>query len=165
MSILGSGDVRDFGRLLHEAWLVKRDLSPDVPNPDVDLLYAEARAAGALGGKLLGAGGGGFILFFAPPERQEKIRNRLHRLIYVPFQLEHHGSQIIFCDPREDYSELDRYRRQNHIEPFRELDQAKVREKRLKPHSSTLLRRLLLRDAPHPQGAALRMSRSITSTR
>ncbi|OPY89951.1 MAG: D-glycero-alpha-D-manno-heptose 7-phosphate kinase [Syntrophus sp. PtaU1.Bin208] len=130
MGILGSGDVRDFGRLLHEAWLVKRDLSPEVTNPDVDELYTEARAAGALGGKLLGAGGGGFILFFAPPERQQEIKDRLHRLIYVPFQFDYHGSQIIFHDPREDYSELDRYRRQNHIEPFRELDQVKVREKR-----------------------------------
>jgi len=129
MRILNDGDIRDFGRLLHEAWLVKRDLSPEVTNQDVDALYAEAVSAGALGGKLLGAGGGGFILFFAPPERHEKIKERLHRLIYVPFQFEHHGSQIIFHDPREDYTELDLNRRNHNIVPFRELDPSTAQKK------------------------------------
>lgn len=129
LGVLSGGDILDFGRLLHEAWLVKRDLSPEVTNPDVDELYSEARAAGALGGKLLGAGGGGFILFFAPPERQQEIKDRLHRLIYVPFQFDYHGSQIIFHDPREDYSELDQHRTHNHIQPFRELELASTSKK------------------------------------
>jgi len=118
----GGEDIEKFGKLLHEAWLLKRELSAKVTNPFVDELYETARSAGALGGKLLGAGGGGFILFFAPPDRQPEIRRRLKNLIYVPFAFEYRGSQIIFHDPREDYSDLDLNRTHNHIRPFRELD-------------------------------------------
>jgi len=130
LRILSSGeDIQNFGKLLHEAWLVKRDLSPEVTNPFVDELYETARSAGALGGKLLGAGGGGFILFFAPPDRQEEIRHRLQNLINVPFAFEYRGSQVIFHDPREDYSELDLNRAQHHVRPFRELDVTGAKKK------------------------------------
>lgn len=118
----GRDDLRVFGELLHEAWLAKCKLSDKISNSHVDGLYAEARAAGAVGGKLLGAGGGGFVLLFAPPERQAKIKKRLNRLIQVPFKFEFSGSQIIFYDLEEDYSRHDRARGRRRIESFRELD-------------------------------------------
>ena len=74
LAVLSTGaDLRYFGELLHEAWLVKRDLSGRVSNDRVDGIYADALAAGAVGGKLLGAGGGGFMLLFVPPERREAV--------------------------------------------------------------------------------------------
>src|SRR5436309_2576073 len=82
--------------LLHEAWAVKRSLGTHVSNDVVDEIYEDARLAGALGGKLLGAGGGGFLLLFVPPERQVHVQERLNQLIHVPFRFEFTGSQIIF---------------------------------------------------------------------
>jgi D-glycero-alpha-D-manno-heptose-7-phosphate kinase len=113
--------LREFGELLHEAWLAKRSLSQVVTNADVDSIYDAARAAGALGGKLTGAGGGGFMLLFAPPECQAKIREQLRKLLLVPFKFDYHGSQIIFFDPDEDYAEAHRDRDSRPIESFREL--------------------------------------------
>jgi D-glycero-alpha-D-manno-heptose-7-phosphate kinase len=127
ISILNSGrDLREFGRLLHEAWQAKRSLSAQVSNPQVDDLYSEAQAAGAIGGKLTGAGGGGFLLLFAPPERQESVKNRLHNLIRVPFRFEPNGSQIIFYEPGVDYSAEDEARNGRQIEKFRELPMARA---------------------------------------
>jgi D-glycero-alpha-D-manno-heptose-7-phosphate kinase len=103
----GDGDLAELGTLLHESWLAKRSLSPRVSNPRVDEIYAAARAAGALGGKLTGAGGGGFMLLFAPPERRRRIRERLSGLIHVPFQIEFAGSQVIFFAPEQDYAAED----------------------------------------------------------
>jgi len=111
-----------FGELLHQAWLAKRALSDKVSNPHVDGLYDDARAAGAVSGKLLGAGGGGFVLLFVPPARQAAVRQRLNRLIQVPFKFEFSGSQIIFYDLEEDFSEHDRERARQQIESFRELN-------------------------------------------
>jgi D-glycero-alpha-D-manno-heptose-7-phosphate kinase len=111
-----------FGELLHQAWLAKRGLSEKVSNPQVDALYEEALAAGALGGKLLGAGGGGFILFFVPPERQNKVRKRFSQLIHVPFEFEFSGSQIIYFDLEEDFAKHDKARAHQQLEPFRELN-------------------------------------------
>ena len=122
-SILNSKrDLSAFGELLHQAWLAKRSLSDKVSNPQVDSLYEAARDGGALGGKLLGAGGGGFILLFVPPERQGKIRKRFSQLIHVPFEFEFSGSQIIFFDLEEDYAKHDKARSQQQIEAFRELN-------------------------------------------
>jgi D-glycero-alpha-D-manno-heptose-7-phosphate kinase len=118
----GKNDLVAFGELLHEAWLAKRALSDKVSNAQVDGLYTEARAAGAFGGKLLGAGGGGFVLLFVPPAKQAKVRKQLNRLIHVPFKFEFSGSQIIFYDLEEDFSKHDKVRAQQQIESFRELD-------------------------------------------
>lgn len=89
-------DISAFGELLHHAWTYKRSLSDQVSNPDIDSIYAKAREAGAIGGKLLGAGGGGFILFFVKPDRREALRRTLSHLIHVPFHFESNGSQVIY---------------------------------------------------------------------
>ena len=115
-------DLSAFGELLHQSWQAKRALSDRVSNPQVDALYEEARAAGALGGKLLGAGGGGFVLLFVPPERQGKLKKQFNRLIHVPFEFEFSGSQIIFLDVEEDYAKHEKARSSQRIEAFRELD-------------------------------------------
>lgn len=103
--ILERGAIKDFGELLHEAWEIKRSLSQSVSTSQVDEAYLAARAAGAIGGKLLGAGGGGFLLLFAPPERHATVQAALPGLLRVPFDFETSGSQIIFYDPEQDYSD------------------------------------------------------------
>lgn len=97
VSILtGDHDLAEFGELLHEAWMVKRGLTSKITTPFIDQIYDAGRAAGALGGKLLGAGGGGFMLLFARPELHTKINAALPGLLQVPFQFEGLGSQIVF---------------------------------------------------------------------
>lgn len=93
------GDLADFGRLLHESWLLKRSLSSRVSSPEIDAMYETARKAGALGGKITGAGGGGFLLLFVERDRQPAVRQALAHLLHVPFDLDHSGSQIIFSNP------------------------------------------------------------------
>jgi D-glycero-alpha-D-manno-heptose-7-phosphate kinase len=95
----GRGDLLEFGALLHESWQMKRTLSSLVSSDFIDDAYARARKAGAIGGKLLGAGGGGFLLVFASPERHPQIIAALSDLLYVPIEFEREGSQIIFYDP------------------------------------------------------------------
>ncbi len=85
-----------FGRLLHENWKLKRSLTDKITSPVIDDIYSAATRAGALGGKVLGAGGGGFMLFFADPKVQPKIRAALKNLLHVPFRFEYSGSSIIF---------------------------------------------------------------------
>ena len=114
-------DLAGFGKLLHEAWQIKRSFSTQVTNSEVDAIYESARTAGALGGKLTGAGGGGFMLLFAPPDRHAAIREKLSKLLLVPFQFDTHGSQIIFYDPGEDYSAAERDRAGRAIQAFSEL--------------------------------------------
>ena len=92
-------DLADFGRLLHESWLLKRSLSSRVSTPEIDSMYAAARQAGATGGKITGAGGGGFLLLYVEPDRQPAVRQALAHLLHVPFDLDHSGSQIIFSNP------------------------------------------------------------------
>lgn len=124
ISILNSGqDITGFGKLLDEAWQAKRGLSPKVSNSYVDEIYRRAISVGAVGGKLLGAGGGGFMLLFVHPAKQSRVREELHTLIYVPFKFEFSGSQIIFFDPEEDYSAEERARSQQSIARFRELSE------------------------------------------
>jgi D-glycero-alpha-D-manno-heptose-7-phosphate kinase len=100
LEILNSNsNLSSFGKLLHESWKIKRGLSSRISNPLIDNIYSVAMRAGALGGKLLGAGGGGFMLIFAKPEAQTKIKEKLRKLLYVPFRFESLGSQIIFYSP------------------------------------------------------------------
>lgn len=122
LSILSGGrDIGAFGELLHEAWLAKRSLSASVSNPKVDELYQAATSAGAMGGKLTGAGGGGFLLLFVPPDRHLRVKEQLKRLIHVPFEFDCYGSQIIFYDPEKDYSAQEEARAAQSISPFEEL--------------------------------------------
>jgi D-glycero-alpha-D-manno-heptose-7-phosphate kinase len=106
--LVGNRGIEAFGELLHEGWEAKRGLSPHVSNADVDAIYAAARAAGAIGGKLIGAGGGGFMLLFVPPARQPRVAEALGSLVHVPFRFESSGSQIIFVDRQEEYPEVER---------------------------------------------------------
>ena len=115
-------DLKGFGELLHEAWQAKKSLSPSVSNSQVDEIYQFALSAGAVGGKLAGAGGGGFLLLFAHPETQKKIRKRLKKLIYIPFKFEFSGSQIIFFDgQQENFSDIEKEIACQPIEAFQEL--------------------------------------------
>lgn len=91
-----STDLDDFGRLLHESWVLKRSLTSQISSLYIDYIYDSARDAGAAGGKILGAGGGGFILFFIKPELQDKVKERLSSLLHVPFKFENSGSRIIY---------------------------------------------------------------------
>ncbi|HEX6437071.1 MAG TPA: kinase [Candidatus Binatia bacterium] len=111
LAILNNGqDITAFGALLDEGWKAKRSLSARVSNSYVDELYAHATANGALGGKLLGAGGGGFMLLFAPPNKQNQVKEALKRFISVPFHFDFSGSQIIFFDHEKDYSAEEKIR-------------------------------------------------------
>lgn len=89
----------DFGKLLHESWMLKRSLSKKISTSQIDAIYDTALQAGALGGKVLGAGGGGFLLLFVLPERRHIVCERLKGLLEVPFHFEYMGSQVIFYDP------------------------------------------------------------------
>ncbi len=91
--------IEDVGRLLHQSWLYKRSLSDKVSTPDIDHLYEEALRVGATGGKILGAGGGGFLLLFVKPDLQPKVRERLKHLIHVPFRFENSGSRVVLYQP------------------------------------------------------------------
>ncbi|MHB1231965.1 MAG: GHMP family kinase ATP-binding protein [Burkholderiales bacterium] len=101
LSILAreNDDLDDFGKLLDENWQYKRKLSDKVTTPEIDRIYETAMAAGALGGKLLGAGGGGFLMFFARPEQHAAIREKLKELIYVPVKFDTSGSKIVMYQP------------------------------------------------------------------
>ena len=94
-----SGDIVEFGRLLNESWMLKRRLSDRVSNVDVDALYETAVRAGAVGGKLLGAGGGGFVLLFVRPEDRVRVCNALRTLITVPFKFDMSGCRIALYQP------------------------------------------------------------------
>jgi D-glycero-alpha-D-manno-heptose-7-phosphate kinase len=91
--------IEEFGHLLHQSWMYKRQLSDQVSNSEIDNIYETARGAGAIGGKLLGAGGGGFFLLFVPPARQQEVREKLSRLIHVPFSFESTGSRVVLYQP------------------------------------------------------------------
>ncbi len=92
-------DILEFGKLLNKTWQIKKSLSNKISNPMIDNIYGRAMKAGAVGGKLLGAGGGGFMLFFVPPENQQKVREKLKNLLEVKFNFEKDGSKIIYCSP------------------------------------------------------------------
>ena len=95
--------VEEFGRLLDESWKLKRTLTRNISNASIDEIYEAGRSAGALGGKLLGAGGGGFMVFFVPPGRREALRARLQKLLCIPFSFSNRGSQVVVNEPEEVY--------------------------------------------------------------
>lgn len=92
--LTGNGSLSDFGRLLGEGWRLKKQLSHRVSTEYIDYLYANAISAGATGGKLLGAGGGGMLLFFVEPDLQAEVKNKLSSLLHIPFRFENSGSLI-----------------------------------------------------------------------
>jgi len=92
-------DLTEFGQLLDEGWTLKRRLSERVSTPEIDDIYKTALRAGAVGGKLLGAGGGGFVLLFVRPEDRPKVRAALPKLLEVPFRFETSGSRIVVYQP------------------------------------------------------------------
>jgi D-glycero-alpha-D-manno-heptose-7-phosphate kinase len=95
--------LHDFGRLLHEGWNIKRSLTQRITNPAIDEIYETGLRAGALGGKLLGAGGGGFLLFYVPPENRQRLRTALNKLLCVPFAFSGRGSEVVVYEPEEVY--------------------------------------------------------------
>ena len=104
-SILTSreGDLDEFGRLLDQSWRLKRQTGSKISTGSIDMLYERALEAGALGGKLLGAGGGGFLLFYVPKEKQPSVSESMSELMHVPFAFENGGTQVIHYTP-ESYT-------------------------------------------------------------
>jgi len=101
INILGnvSIPIEEFGELLDLSWSYKRKLSDSVSSPDIDEMYSAAKSSGAIGGKILGAGGGGFMLLFAKPEMHYAIRNKLSKLVHVAFEFETSGSRVVLYQP------------------------------------------------------------------
>lgn len=91
--------IDDFGALLDYEWNLKREINGKVSNPVIDAHYDKAISAGALGGKLLGAGGGGFLLLYVPQDKQESVRNALGNLMEIPFRFDNGGSRILYYSP------------------------------------------------------------------
>lgn len=96
--VLEHNQIDDFGRILNEGWLLKRSLANSISNPLVDNLYDQGMEAGALGGKLLGAGGAGFVLFYCPENKQESFRKQMSAYTEMPFKFENYGSKIIYMN-------------------------------------------------------------------
>lgn len=98
-----SRSLDEFGQLLHEGWQIKRSLTSKISNSAIDEIYEAGLEAGALGGKLLGAGGGGFMLFYVPPARKEKLRMRLKNLLCVPFSFTNRGGHVVVYEAEEAF--------------------------------------------------------------
>ncbi len=94
-------DLDDFGRLLDESWKLKRKTGDKISTSEIDRIYEKAMEAGALGGKLLGAGGGGFVVFYVPEDRQNAVKESLDHLLYVPFRFENTGTEVIYYSPEQ----------------------------------------------------------------
>lgn len=97
-------ELNEFGRLLDYTWKLKRGISGKISTDSIDGLYQKGIEAGAIGGKLLGAGGGGFLLFYVEKEKQESVRQAMEKLLYVPFEFENSGTRVIHYTP-EGYEE------------------------------------------------------------
>jgi D-glycero-alpha-D-manno-heptose-7-phosphate kinase len=93
---LTNGNLDAIGEMLHESWMLKKELASQISNNSIDDMYMAARRAGAIGGKISGAGGGGFLLLFCPYEKQDSVREALNGLQELPFTLEQDGSKVIF---------------------------------------------------------------------
>ena len=120
----GDDSIDCFGSLMNDAWMAKRSLSNLVSNNVVDDLYQRALDNGALGGKITGAGGGGFLLLFVPPANQKNVRRALNELLRIPFRFDYTGSQIIVYEPHLDECSVDAEEDRNgrSICSFRELE-------------------------------------------
>lgn len=94
-------DLDEFGRLLDHTWKLKRQTGSRVSTDTIDELYSCGMNAGAIGGKLLGAGGGGFLIFYVTPEYQQQVREAMKDLLYIPFQFENSGTKVIYYQPEE----------------------------------------------------------------
>lgn len=94
-------DLDDFGRLLDHTWKLKRQTGAAISTDSIDALYSKGIAAGALGGKLLGAGGGGFLVFYVKPEYRESVMKAMSDLLYIPFRFEDGGTRVIHYSPEE----------------------------------------------------------------
>lgn len=92
-------DLNEFGRLLHHTWELKRGIASGISTGSIDEMYQKGIAAGALGGKLLGAGGGGFLLFYAEPDKQKAVHEAMRELLYIPFEFENNGTSVIHYAP------------------------------------------------------------------
>ena len=103
-------DLDDFGRLLHQTWELKRQTSSAIATREIDKLYEKGIRAGALGGKLLGAGGGGFLVFYVQPDKQKAVKEELKELLYIPFRFEDSGTKVIHYIP-EDYIPKEKIKR------------------------------------------------------
>lgn len=99
-------DLDEFGRLLDYTWTLKRQTGAAVSTDSINELYDRGIKAGALGGKLLGAGGGGFLVFYVQPEKQDSVRHAMKNLMYIPFEFEEGGTRVIYYSP-ENYEPLD----------------------------------------------------------
>lgn len=101
LEILGDKTIaiEEFGKLLDQSWQFKKNISDKVSSPEIDEIYAAARKAGAIGGKILGAGGGGFMLLFARPEKHAAIRAALSSLVHVAFNFDDSGSRVVLYQP------------------------------------------------------------------
>lgn len=97
-----NSDLNDFGRLLDHTWKLKRGITTRISTNSLDEIYEKAMSAGALGGKLLGAGGGGFFVFYVEPEKRKSVMQALDKLLYIPFRFEGSGTRVIYFDA-EDY--------------------------------------------------------------
>ena len=98
--------LRELGELMHQSWQLKRELADSVSNSAIDEIYAAAREAGASGGKLLGAGGGGFMVLIVDPEHRDKVRERLGKLVHVDVGFDNEGSKVILYQPDETLEPL-----------------------------------------------------------
>lgn len=92
-------DLDDFGRLLDKTWKLKKGTGTSITTNSIDGLYEKGIEAGALGGKLLGAGGGGFLVFYVQPEKQKAVREAMKDLMYIPFKFEDGGTKVIYYSP------------------------------------------------------------------
>ncbi len=98
--LTGQGSLTEFGKLLDYTWSLKRSLASSISNDELDAIYTKAKKAGAIGGKLLGAGGGGFMVFMVEPDKQTRVIEAMNGLLHVPFQFERGGTKVIYY--RED---------------------------------------------------------------
>jgi D-glycero-alpha-D-manno-heptose-7-phosphate kinase len=96
IDLLHAGDIIQFGNLMHRAWMIKRTITNQITTDQIDRYYNAGMKAGAWGGKLLGAGGGGFLLFVVEPEKQDAVKKAMWPMLHVPFKFENQGSRIIY---------------------------------------------------------------------